>query len=104
MALVGRVDPAAVDALNAVLDLALEQRRHVLLNFLSCDYLDPKVADAIDRGRESHGKHGLDVLSYGASGVVRALLALSSEEEFESPAPRRSAHLPALRPSTASGQ
>jgi hypothetical protein len=40
---------------------------------VSCDYLDSEVLAAIDAARERLGEQGLDVMTCGASGVVRAL-------------------------------
>lgn len=75
VAFVGAAKSSASERLEAAFTTALGARRHVLLSFAACDDLDPEIVAAIEAGRERLWDQGLDVLSFGASGVVGELLA-----------------------------
>lgn len=81
--LAGGVGPAAVGRLETAFVASLEEKRHVLLSLQACTYLDPEVLDAIEAGRERLAGEGLDVLTFGASGALRALLRSTADTELE---------------------
>ncbi len=91
--LIGHVERAAVARLEAAFTASIKDRRHVLLGLQGCEYLDPEVVSAIGDGRDRLSKAGLDVLTFGASGVVRAILRAAEQGEQGRVDPRGSAAL-----------
>ena len=87
------------DELRAALDQALAERRHVILRLQGCQQLSAGTIALIESERPRFAEAGLDLMAYGASGIVRQLVnrALTKEDRGALPTP---AHLMTSRPSS----
>lgn len=79
----------AVDRLSAAFAEALAEQRHVLLNMGSCDYLDPEVVGLIAAEKEHMAESELEVMQFGASGVLRPIIGMALAEPADEKADRR---------------
>lgn len=75
------VDAGGVPRLEAQFASAMAHRHHVLLNFGGCEYVSPEVVSLIATERERLAKADLDVMQFGASGILRPLLKAAFEQE-----------------------
>src|SRR4051794_32662897 len=81
IAIEGELDLAVVGRLRELLDRAVLDEVHVLLDFSACCFIDASGLAALVSAEKSLKKRGLGLLLYGVKGQVLRLLSLTGLTE-----------------------